>query len=452
MDRRDFLKNSAAAGLGSFVLSNRSMDVRIEGKPNVIIIFIDDLAYGELGSFGCPDIPTPHMDSLATNGVKCTNSYITNPPCSPSRCCIMTGMYTQKFGKYGMARGLPIPEDHPTMAEFMREAGYVTGHIGKWDIGSKGQGPLDRGFAQVSRKPPMVSGTHYIYIKQDESEGFLTDLDGEYLVEFVENNKDKSFFLYYSPFAIHEPNSESPEHYQARSTATGGRRELAGNLIAVDEAVGRLLAALKTHDLERDTLILLTGDNGGTPSDSRPDPYRGGKGDGTQYEGWVRVPTIISWPGRIPSGKTYDGLICTRDFYATAAAVAGKDLPGRCDGENLLPYLRGRKTGDAHEELYWCNDDPKDAPRRWLKAVRWKQWRLIKYDDGWRLFDLVADPREENDLTAEHPDVVSDMRTRYDAWVDTLPPIIPWGKGDGDGGGRTPSGYGWATDADEEFS
>jgi arylsulfatase A-like enzyme len=140
------------------------------------------------------------------------------------------------------------------------------------------------------------------------------------------------------------------------------------------------------------------------------------------------------------------------DFYATAAAVAAKPLPDKCDGVNLLPWLRGEKTGDAHEELYWCNDDPLDAPRRWLKAMRWKQWRLIKYDDGWRLFDLVADPREEQDLAGQNPDIVSDMRKRYDAWVATLPAIIPWAKGDGEGGGRTPSGYGWATDAETEFS
>jgi len=451
MERRNFLKGCAAVGLGGLVFSNRNMGVRIEGKPNVIIIFIDDLAYGELGAFGCPDIPTPHMDSLAANGVKCTNSYITNPPCCPSRCCLMTGMYPQRFGKYGMARGMPIPKYNRTMTEFMRDAGYVTGHIGKWDIGSREQGPLDRGFCQVSRKPPMVTGKHYIYTKQDGSEGFLTDLDGEYLVEFTENNKDKPFFLYYSPFAIHEPNSESPERYRERSTATGARRALAGNLIALDDAVGRLLTALRKHDLENNTLIFLTGDNGGSlRSDCRPDPYRGGKGAGTIYEGWVHTPAIISWPGHIPKKRTYEGLMCTMDFYATAAAVTGRPLPKQCDGKNLLPYLRGEKTGDAHGELYWCNDDPKDAPRRWLKAMRWKQWRLVKYDDGWRLFDLKADPREEQNLAEEHSDVVSDMRKRYDAWVATLPAVIPWAKGDGDGGGRTPNGYGWATDADEE--
>ena len=146
MKRRHFLKATAVgiAAAGSF--PKRAVSEGPGRKPNIVVLFIDDLGYGDLGCFGCRDIPTPHMDSLAASGVKCTNSYITNPPCSPSRCCLMTGMYNQRFGKSGMARGLAIPKDHPTMAEFLRDAGYVTGQIGKWDIGCWEQGPLDRGF------------------------------------------------------------------------------------------------------------------------------------------------------------------------------------------------------------------------------------------------------------------------------------------------------------------
>ncbi len=259
------MKTAVAAMASERVLRRSAAGQDRRGRlPNVVIVFIDDLAYGDLGAFGCPDIPTPHTDSLAKNGVKCTNSYITNPPCSPSRCSLITGMYTQRFGKYGMARGLSIPDEHPTLAEFMRKAGYVTGQIGKWDIGSPEQGPLDRGFGQVARTPPRKKGKRYIYTKKNGPEGFLTDLDGEHLVEFVERNRDKPFFLYYSPYAIHEPNSESPERYRKRSTATGKRRALAGNLIAVDDAVGKFLKALKKYGLESDTLILFTGDNGGS--------------------------------------------------------------------------------------------------------------------------------------------------------------------------------------------
>jgi len=448
MKRRDFLKATAAgiAAMGS--LPGLAMGRTGGRKPNVVILFIDDLGYGDLGSFGCRDIPTPHMDSLAANGVKCTNSYITNPPCSPSRCCIMTGMYIQRFGKSGMARGLSIPTDHPTMAEFMRDAGYVTGMIGKWDIGSWEQGPLDRGFMEVARSAPAKKP--FICLRRDGTEVFRTDLDGDYMAEFVERNQDKPFFLYFSPNAIHSPSGDTPARYQNRSTATGKRKALAGALIAVDDAVGKLLAMLKKHNLQKDTLIFLTGDNGPNLAEGgTAEPYRGGKGKGTQLEGWVHTPAIVSWPGSVPAGKTYDGLMCTMDFYATAATVAGKPLPKRCEGKDLLPYLSGEKTADVHEVLYWRNVDPEDAKRRRLLAMRWKQWRLIEYPDGWKLFDLKADPKETRDLAEAQPDVVAAMRKRYDAWTAELPPPdTSWMK---DGrGGRMPQGWGWATDAKAE--
>jgi len=450
MKRRDFLK-ATVGGIAAMGFSPGRVLARTHGrKPNVVVLFIDDLGYGDLGSFGCRDIPTPHMDSLATAGVRCTNSYVTNPPCSPSRCCLMTGMYIQRFGKSGMARGLSIPKDHPTMAEFMRDAGYVTGMIGKWDIGSREQGPLDRGFMQVARSAP--SKKPYICLKRDGSEVFRTDLDGDYMAEFVERNKDKPFFLYFSPNAVHSPSGDTPAAYQNRSKAKGKRKALAGAIIAVDDAVGKLLAMLKKHNMVKNTLIFLTGDNGPNLGEQgSAEPYRGGKGAGTQFEGWVHTPAIVSWPAGLPGGKTYDGLMCTMDFYATAAAVTGKPLPKRCEGKNLLPYLKGDKTGDVHEELYWHNIDPLDAPRRNLRAMRWKQWRLIKYPDGWRLFDLKADPKETRDLAGAHADVVASMRKRYDAWTAQLPPPDTSCSKKGQGqGGRMPQGWGWATDAKTE--
>ena len=449
MKRRHFLK-ATAAGIAAGVPFPRRARAGTGGRqPNIVILFIDDLGYGDVGCFGCRDIPTPHMDALADRGVKCTNSYITNPPCSPSRCCLMTGMYIQRFGKSGMARGLPIPDDDPTLAEFLRDAGYVTGQIGKWDIGSWEQGPLDRGFMQVARTAPTKK--RYIALREDGSEVYQTDLDAEYMVQFVERIKDKPFFLYFSPFAVHAPSGNTPEHYRKRTTAKGKRRALAGAIVAVDDAVGKLRAALKKHDLLEDTLIFLTGDNGPNLGEGgSPGPYRGGKHPGnTPYEGWVHTPGIVSWPAHLPEGKTYEGLTCTMDYYATAAAVAGKPLPRRCEGTNLLPYLRGEKAGDAHDMLFWHNADPKDARHRHLQVVRWKHWRLVRYPDGWRLFDLEADPKETRDVAAAHPDVVAAMRKRYEAFVAELPPPDTSWQKDGRGG-RTPKGWGWATDPETE--
>jgi len=299
----------------------------------------------------------------------------------------------------------------------------------------------------------LLPGADYPYdatIRPDGSEVFRTDLDGDYMAEFVERNRDKPFFLYFSPNAVHSPSGDTPARYQNRSTATGKRKALAGAIIAVDDAVGKLRAVLKKHNLENDTILFLTGDNGPNLGEGgSAEPYRGGKGAGTQLEGWVHTPAVIAWPGNLPAGRTYDGLMGTMDFYATAAAVAGKPLPERCEGVNLLPYLRGEKTGDAHETLYWHNVDPDDAKRRRLRAMRWKQWRLVEYLDGWKLFDLNADPKETRDLAAAHPDVAAAMRKRYDAWAAALPPPDTSWKKDGRGG-RMPQGWGWATDAGKE--
>jgi arylsulfatase A-like enzyme len=414
-------------------------------RPNVVIILIDDLAYGDLGCFGSPDIPTPHIDLLAKDGVQCTNSYVTNTPCSPSRCSLITGMYAQRFGKYAQMRGLAIPEykDHPTLGEFMRDAGYVTGQIGKWDIGARHQGPLERGFMQVARVAPKAGG-NYTYRKQDGSTGYEVDQDGDYLVEFVENNHEKPFFLYYSPRALHWPNRDSPEHHRAKTTATGARRALGGAIVALDNSIGRMLNTLKKHGLYENTLIMFTSDNGGNQLDeARPDPFIGGKKGGGDKEGYVRMPTLVSWPAVLPKGKVYNGIMASFDFYATAAAAAGKKAPERCDGVNLVEYLSGDSQQDAHEALFWCSHK---NPEHNTKCIRWKKWRLAYRKEAYHLYDINVDPREEHNLAAQNPEVIGEMLRRWKKWYATLPPV---GKSNSSGG-RQPKGYGWATPEDSD--
>jgi arylsulfatase A-like enzyme len=438
-NRRDFMKTAVVFVIAVGLCFSSSLGQEaVRKKPNVVILFIDDLGFGDLGCFGNKRIPTPNIDSLARQGVRCTMSYITNPPCSPSRCSLMTGMYAQRFGKSGMARGLPIPDDHPTMAEFMRDAGYVTGQVGKWDIGSVGQGPHQRGFMEVARNAP---GEQYNRKREDGSSVYLTDLDGDYMAEFVDRNASRPFFLYFSPFAVHSQVKDTPQHYRDRIPGGDGTA-YEGAVVAVDDAVGKLRTMLKKHGLEKDTLILFTGDNGANIQEGGTSaPYRGGKGPYTQMEGWVHTPTIVTWPAAVPAGGTLEGMMGTIDFYATVAAAAGKPLPDRCDGKDLLPYLTGDKQGDVHQYIFWHNADPTDAPRRNLYAVRWKDWRLIKGPDGWRLFDLRKDPQETKDLAASQPEVVANMRDHYDAFVATLPPLKP--SADYKGGGQVPKGWGW---------
>lgn len=437
-------------------------------QPNVILIYIDDLGYGELGSYGCTDIPTQHIDRLASEGVRFTSSYITNPPCCPSRCSMLMGQYGQRFGKYGMSRGLPIPEDRPTLAELLRDSGYVTGQIGKWDIGTKLQGPLQVGFTEVAKTPPKKkyskneasslpdsrrkqldkSGgkSKYFCVNESGETMWLTDYDGDLATNFIERHKAEPFFLYWSPEAVHSPSTEAPERLMERTKAKGKRRKLAGAIVSVDDQIGKLLAELEKHQLRKNTLVIFSSDNGANGGEGGSSaPYTGGKGQGTQKEGWVRVPTIFSMPGTLPEGKQHDGLIANFDFYSTIAAIAGQPIPKHCDGVDLIPYLKGDRTGDAHEYLFWLNNEPGDAVRRHLIAVRWQDWRLYKkYEsDPWQLFDLKSDPREETDLADKHPDIVNRLSDQHAAWAKTLTPLgtIPeLGKTPP----SVPTGHGWA--------
>lgn len=415
-------------------------------KPNVVLIYIDDLGYGDLGCYGCTDIPTPNIDRLADQGVRFTASYITNPPCCPSRCALMMGQYGQRFGKYGMSRGLPIPKDRPTLSKFMGENGYITGQIGKWDIGSKVQGPLQVGFAEVAQKPPKKKGSKYFCTNQNGKTQWLTDYDGDNIVKFIERHKAEPFFLYWSPEAVHSKNDEAPPSLTERTTAKGKRNKLAGAIVSVDDQVGKLMKALNEHGLRKNTLVIFSSDNGANVGEEgSSSPYRGGKGNGTQQEGWVRVPTIFSMPGVVPQGKNYHKQIANFDFYSSIASVAGLPIPKHCDGVNLIPYLTSEKKGDPHEYLFWLNNEPGDAERRHLIAVRWKKWRLYKKytKDPWQLFDLKADPKEEKDVATQNPKIVERLSTKHAAWAKTLAPLgkIPELAKTED---RIGTGHGWA--------
>ncbi len=437
-------------------------------KQNVVLIYIDDLGYGDLGAYGCTDIPTPNIDRLAAEGVRCTASYITNPPCCPSRCSLMIGQYGQRFGKYGMSRGLPIPEDRPTLARFLRDQGYVTGQIGKWDIGTRRQGPLQVGFTEVAKTPPKKRYTEkelagatealqkqmtqknghskYFCVNEEGQTVWLTDYDGDLMTGFIDRHKTEPFFLYWSPEAVHSSNLEAPHRLTKRTQASAKRRKLAGAIVSVDDQVGKLLETLDKTGLRKKTLVIFSSDNGANGGEGGSStPYTGGKGQGTQKEGWVRVPTIFSMPGVLPEGKQYDGLIANFDFYSTIASLTSHTIPDHCDGVDLFPYLTGKQAGDAHEYLFWLNNQPDDAQRRHLIAVRWQDWRLYKkyQKDRWQLFDLKSDPREENDVASKHPDIVKQMASRHTAWSKTLAPLgtipnIPAGKP------TVPSGHGWA--------
>jgi arylsulfatase A-like enzyme len=457
----------------SLLFSTGQAQRSADPRPNIVLLFIDDLGYGDIGAFGS-DIPTPHIDSLAMDGISFTNGYAVMSICSPSRAATMTGLYPQRFGVYGNDdRGVALPKDHPSIAQTLRDAGYATGMVGRWDLGDSSQGPFDIGFQEVAmRRRPLPADQRdpahqprwarnpvgVTFLGRDGS--YWTEVNGPEFREFVQRHADTPFYLYYAPLAVHFPVEEVPEHFLARvpDEVKPDRRYMAGTLIALDDAIGELLEELKQQGLYENTLIFFMGDNGGQTLDFASNgPLRGGKQ--SQWEGGFRVPYIVSWPRRLAAGVTDDRLVSSLDVYPTAAAVAGVNSPDNLDGVNLLPYLTGERTGPINEVLFFRWIDNRSA--RWdVKAMRRGDWRLLVHAPAnWEspslpsaegnfvteLYHLGRDLGETTDLSAQYPEVLASLVAEYEAWEATLPPKDR-NKEPGSGSDQAPMPYGegWA--------
>jgi arylsulfatase A-like enzyme len=241
--------------------------------------------------------------------------------------------------------------------------------------------------------------------------------------------------MYWSPLAVHSPHSNTPEEYCARTSVPKGlpvsstyganRRMLGGGIVALDDQVGKLLDYLDKHQMRENTLIILASDNGPNVGEGGTStPYRGGKGPKSREQvGWALTPGIVSWPGVIPEGTRYDGMMCTFDFYPTMLAAANIPRPDHLDGVDVMPWLTGKKQGNVPDYVYWFNSGNSQRNRN-IKSVRYGKWRLYRSmpEDPWRLFDLSQDPREENNLVSQFPEVVKQLEQKHSEWAQTLPP------------------------------
>jgi arylsulfatase A-like enzyme len=404
-------------------------------KPNILIIVGDDMGYADIGIHGCKDIPTPHIDSIAKNGVRCTNGYVSGPYCSPTRAGLMSGRYQNRFGHEFNPGPTPsddigLPLTEKTLADRLKEAGYVTGMVGKWHLGDAEKfHPLSRGFQEyygflggarsffpIETTPNAGQKMYRNREVMPENEPYTTDAFAREATAFIDRHSKEPWFLYLTFNAVHTP-MHATDKYLARfkDVADANRRTYCAMMSAMDNAIGAVLKKLDEQRLTENTLVFFVSDNGGPPVNSSSNGnLRGHKAQ--TWEGGIRVPYLVQWKGTLPAGKTYDQPVIQLDFAPTALAAAEVEVKdAKFDGVNLLPYLQNKVSAPPHETLYWRFGDQ--------MAIRHGNYKLVKGRgvDQPQLFDLAADMSEKNDLSASKPDVSKDLQTRYDAWNKTLP-------------------------------
>ena len=418
------------------VLSGANVPLQTPCKPNIVFILADDLGYGDLGCYGCPDIRTPYLDRLAAEGVKFTDFYANGAVCSPTRIAFLTGRYQQRLGLdnalYYQEMGRGLPEDGTTIADSLSSAGYVTGLAGKWHVGyDHERQPRQQGFDHFFG---LLGGNHHYFDHMDrigvpdlwlgndaiEREGYTTDLLTEDAIAFIEKHREKPFFLYLSHAAPHFPwlgpddrdKVVKPKH---KSWQQGDRGTYIAMVERMDSGIGKVLAKLDKLDLRKKTLVVFTSDNGGHTY-SRNAPLRGAKA--TIWEGGIRIPCIARWPDVIPSGTVTSQVGITMDWTATFRRLAGLATdPAGEDGIDLLPVLTGKEP-ERERTLFWRR---KKGPVRKKveegRAVRQGRWKLIEQATGERcLFDLEADISESNNLIDQEPDPANKLRAELDDW------------------------------------
>ncbi len=456
--------------LSAFVIRHSSLAV----QPNVLILLADDLGYADIGVQGGRDIPTPHIDSIARNGVRCTSGYVSSCMCSPSRAGLMTGRSQSRFGHEinwegngpSGEKGLPLTEK--TFPQLMKASGYRTGVIGKWHLGNEERfHPLSRGFDEffgflggshdylMDWRPDNLLQRNHTTIgatsKTPDDSKYLTTVLGNEAAAFIHRNKDVPWFLYVPFNAPHTP-KQATAALLARFAhiADENRRTYAAMVSGMDDAIGTVLEQLRKDGIEENTLIVFLSDNGGPleRNGSLNTPLSGEKG--TMFEGGIRVPFLVQWKAKLPAGKTYDRAVSSLDLLPTALAIAeikvasasaesaaensAKAETTLFDGVNLIPFLTGERSGDPHDFLFW-----RMSFRR-IWAVRAGDDKIVMQAQGKaphpvsktpRLINLASDVKELTDLTAEKPERAKEFRARYDAWNATLPePLWKPEKGD----------------------
>lgn len=435
--------------------------------PNIILFHVDDLGWKDTGSFGSDLYQTPNIDRLAKNGTKFTNAYAAATVCSPTRGALMTGMYPARTNltdwipghRFGKKKLLPpdwtkrLKHDHTTIAEALKQAGYATAHVGKWHLAptesddTEEYYPTDHGFDVNFGGNHMGQPPSYYYPYSDGNEDqrdiiehlpdgrktYLTRRLTDHAIQFIEKHWNEPFFINFAYYNVHYP-------YQPRKTMADKYHKMnrrgkqhqnpryAGMVQSVDYSVGRILNILRTFNIDENTLIVFAGDNGGTGATSMK-PLRNGKG--SPYEGGVRVPWIMSWPGVTEPGTTSDEPVITMDLYPTFLEAAGAEGDAEhnknVDGLSLVPLMKNPDASLDREAIYfhYPHYHPGGAtPYSSLRKGKWKFYHFYE-DDHVELYNLQEDIGEEKDLSSKKPEKVKQLRNDLEQWrenVNAQPP------------------------------
>ncbi|MEQ8788391.1 MAG: sulfatase [Pirellulaceae bacterium] len=429
-----------------------------ERPPNIVFVLIDDLGWMDLACQGNKLVETPHLDRLATQGMRFTSAYAAAPVCSPTRAAILTGQsparlhitnhtpdrasFTPPDAKLLPAEMLNhLPAEHTTIAERLKAAGYATAFLGKWHLSGEGRGrpefePTNQGFdlnigGCGYGGPPTFFDPYRIPNLQDRRAGeYLPDRLADEAIEFLRAKQDQPFMLFLWNYTVHWP-MEAPAPLLAKYADRKGPglndTRYGAMIEGMDRALGRVLAELDRLKLTDDTLLVFTSDNGGFGGVADNRPLRAAKG--YLYEGGIRVPLIVRWPGVVAAGATCDAPVISTDFYPTLAEAAGlaDDEETPLDGESLTPLLRG-SGGLQREAIYFHYPNYAwHRSNRLGSAVRAGRHKLIEwFDDGsLELYDLENDLSERNNLAAKQPDLAAKLQTMLAAWREETGAALP---------------------------
>jgi len=432
--RREWMRR-VGLGVASLALPRlASGSARARRKPNIVFVMLDDAGIGDFGCYGQKKIRTPVMDRMAAEGMRFSQCYTGSPVCGPCRCILMTGLHSGHCTRRGNRakanppgagkdRGLvPLRTEDRTVAALLKKAGYVTGGFGKWGLGNAGTtgSPDKHGFDDFFGYLDQVHAHDYyttwlwrngkrVALKGNESGGkkqYSHDVIAEAAMGFIRANKDKPLFLYL-PYTLPHGKYVVPDDAPySKEPWPQQHRNYAAMITRADRDVGRVLGLLKELGLDEDTIVFYTSDNGPNPPFLKTfDSAAGLRGTKRSlYEGGIRMPMVVRWPGKVPAGVVSDFAWTFADFLPTAAEIAGARAPEGLDGMSVLPTLLG-KPQKPHESLYWEFHSP------FHQAVRIGRLKGVRFGTKMplELYDLKADPAEKSNVAASHPDVVRRM-------------------------------------------